>query len=46
MRSRTSFFNPGLAKSLVKRFWPLMLVYLALLLLSLPLQISSLIGRS
>ena len=46
MRSRTSFFNPGLAKSLVKRFWPLMLVYLAVLLLSLPLQISSLIGRS
>ena len=46
MRSRTSFFNPGLAKSLVKRFWPLMLTYLAVLLLTLPLQISSLIGQS
>ena len=46
MRSRTSFFNPGLAKSLVKRFWPLMLAYLAVLLLTLPLQISSLTGQS
>ena len=46
MRSRTSFFNPGLAKSLVKRFWPLMLTYLAVLLLTLPLQISSLTGQS
>ena len=46
MRSGTSFFNPGLAKSLVKRFWPLMLTYLAVLLLTLPLQISSLTGQS
>lgn len=46
MRSRTSFFNPGLAGSLVKRFWPLMLTYLAVLLLTLPLQISSLTGQS
>ena len=46
MRSRTSFFNPGLARSLVKRFWPLMLTYLAVLLLTLPLQISSLTGQS
>lgn len=46
MRSRTSFFNPGLGKSLVKRFWPLMLAYLAVLLLTLPLQISSLTGQS
>ena len=46
MRSRTSCFNPGLAKSLVKRFWPLMLAYLAVLLLTLPLHISSLTGRS
>lgn len=46
MRSRTSFFNPGLAKSLVKRFWPLMLSYLAVLLLTLPLQLSSLSGQN
>ena len=46
MRSRTSFFNPGLARSLVKRFWPLMLSYLAVLLLTLPLQISSLTGQN
>lgn len=46
MRSRTSLFNPGLAKSLVKRFWPLMLAYLAVLLLTLPLQLSSLTGQS
>lgn len=46
MRSRTSCFNPGLAKSLVKRFWPLMLSYLAVLLLTLPLQISSLTGQN
>lgn len=46
MRSRTSFFNPGLAKSLFKRFWPLMLAYLAVLLLTLPLQLSSLTGQN
>lgn len=46
MRSRTSCFNPGLAKSLIKRFWPLMLAYLVLLMMTLPLQLSSLTGQS
>ena len=46
MRSRTSCFDSGLAKSLLKRFWPLMLGYLVLLLCTLPLQLSSLIGQN
>lgn len=41
MRSRTSFFNPGLAKSLAKRFWPLWLGYLAVLMLALPINLST-----
>lgn len=46
MRSRTSCFDSGLAQSLLKRFWPLMLGYLVLLLCTLPLQLSSLIGQN
>lgn len=39
MRSRTSFFNPGVAKNLLRRCWPLWLGYLLFLLLVLPLPL-------
>ena len=32
MKSRISFFNPGVAKNLLRRFWPLWAAYLVLLL--------------
>ena len=41
MRSRTSLFNPGLSKSLLKRFWPLWTVWFWLLIFILPFNISS-----
>jgi ABC-2 type transport system permease protein len=40
MKLKTSFFNPGLAKSLFKRFWPLWLGWLVALLMLIPLQLS------
>ena len=33
MKSKTSCFNPGIAKNLLRRFWPLWLGYLLILLL-------------
>ena len=39
MRSRTSFFDPGVAKNLLRRCWPLWLSYLLFLLLILPLPL-------
>lgn len=44
MRSKTSCFNMGLCKSLLKRFWPLWLAWLCLLLVQLPMKISSYAG--
>lgn len=41
MKLKTSYFNMGLCKSLLKRFWPLYLAWLFLLLAQLPIQISS-----
>lgn len=41
MKSKTSYFNMGLCKNLLKRFWPLHLAWLCLLLARLPIQISS-----
>lgn len=40
MRSKTSCFNMGLCKSLLKRFWPLWLAWLCLLLVQLPIRLS------
>lgn len=38
MRSKTSFFNAGLAKDLLRRFWPLWTCYFAALLFELPVR--------
>ncbi len=40
MKSRISFFNGGVAKNLLRRFWPLWISYLLLLLLSFPFVLS------
>jgi len=37
----TSFFNPGLSKNLLKRFWPMWAVYLAGMLLFLPVSLTN-----
>lgn len=37
MKSRTSFFNPGVAKNLLRRCWPVWAAYLAFLLLLWPI---------
>ncbi|MCF0136805.1 MAG: hypothetical protein HUJ66_00405 [Oscillospiraceae bacterium] len=37
MKSKTSFFNPGLIKSNLRRFWPLFAAYALVLLLTLPI---------
>lgn len=39
MKSKTSFFNPGIAKNLLRRCWPLWVCYLAALLAILPLAL-------
>lgn len=39
MKSRTSFFNRGVAKNLLQRCWPLWAAYFAFLLLILPLML-------
>ena len=39
MKSKTSFFNRGIAKNLLHRCWPLWAAYLILLLLLLPLML-------
>ncbi len=37
MKSKISFFNAGIFKSMLKRFWPLWTVYFAIWFMSLPL---------
>ncbi len=37
MKSKTSFFNAGLFKNLLKRFWPLWFAYFAIWFIGLPL---------
>ena len=39
MRSKTSFFNSGLAKNLLRRSWPFWFCYLALLMLIFPVSL-------
>ena len=41
MKSKTSFFNCGLFKSNLKRFWPVFAVYFAVLLLCMPMDMHS-----
>ena len=41
MKSKTSFFNRGLARSLLRRFWPLWTTYFGILLLMLPVSLSN-----
>lgn len=36
MQSRTSFFNPGLSRNLLRRYWPIWAGWLIILLLALP----------
>ena len=43
MKSKISFFNAGIFKSMLKRFWPLWTVYFAVWFMSLPLP--SLVAR-
>ena len=45
MRSKTSLFNWGLSKSLLKRFWPLWTVWFWLLIFVLPINLSTEIGN-
>ena len=40
MRSRVSFFNRGVCKNLLRRFWPLWAGYFALLLFLLPVSLA------
>ena len=42
MRSKTSFFNSGIAKNLLRRCWPLWLGYFGVLLLALPVAVFNL----
>lgn len=41
MKSKTAWFNPGLFRHLLRRFWPLFLGYFVLLALLLPVSLSS-----
>ena len=41
MKSKTSFFNRGIARNLLRRFWPLWAAYFGVLLLLLPVNLSS-----
>ena len=41
MKSRTSCFNGGVCRSLLRRFWPLWAGYFVLLLFLLPVQLST-----
>ncbi len=40
MKSKMSFYNTGVGKNLLKRFWPLWVLYFLLLVVELPLDIS------
>lgn len=39
MRSATSFFNPALARSDLRRYWPALFLYVGLWIIFLPLQL-------
>ena len=39
MRSATSFFNPALARSDLRRYWPVLFLYVGLWIIFLPLQL-------
>ena len=39
MRSVTSFFNPALARSDLRRHWPILFLYTAIWLVALPVQL-------
>ena len=41
MRSRISCFDAGLARNLARRFWPLWAVYLAAMIIALPLELTA-----
>ena len=40
MKSKMSFYNTGLGKNLLKRFWPLWLLYFLMLMVELPFDIA------
>lgn len=40
MKSKMSFYNTGVGKNLLKRFWPLWVLYFLLLVAALPMEIS------
>ncbi len=41
MKSKTSFFNRGIARNLLRRFWPLWAAWFGVLLLALPVNLAS-----
>ena len=41
MKSRSSYYNPGVARSLLRRYWPLWTAYAVILLLNLPLSLAT-----
>ena len=43
MKSRTSFYNRGFGLNLLRRFWPLWALWLAVLLLAAPLNVAGVI---
>ena len=45
MRSRTSLYNWGLGKSLLKRCWPLWVMWFAVLILIVPMNLAGDISR-
>ena len=45
MKSKTSFFNRGIARNLLRRFWPLWAAYFGALLLLLPVDLASMAQR-
>ncbi len=45
MKSRTSLYNPGLGKNLLKRCWPLWVIWFGTLILIAPVNLASEISR-
>ncbi|MBQ6466286.1 MAG: hypothetical protein IJJ43_08470 [Oscillospiraceae bacterium] len=41
MKSKTSFFNAGVSRSLLRRFWPIWAAWFGVLLLALPVNLAS-----
>lgn len=39
MRSATSFFNPALARSDLRRYWPVLFLYAGLWIIFLPIPV-------